>query len=155
MTVENNVVYNTGKESIHLHYGRDNVIRNNILYGEGSSTFIISKVEEHNQAVLENNIMLTRGADILSVNWFNIMKPNVNKCFVYDLERENAVMVTEKDGKSLVVREWESLFDWDCGNVEIDPGIQGLSENDFSLSPDSPVIKLGFKPLHEDVAKKR
>lgn len=155
MTVENNVVYNTGKESMHLHYGRDNVIRNNVLYGEGSSTFIISKVEDHNQAVLENNIMLTRGADIFSVNWFNIMKPNINKCFIYDLERENAVMVTEKEGQSFSVKEWEALFDWDCNNVEINPEIPGLAEHDFSLSPDSPIVELGFKPLPDSVTKKK
>ena len=155
MTVENNVVYNTGKESVHLHYGRDNVIRNNMLYGEGSSTFITSKIEEHNQAVLENNIMLTRGADILSVNWFNVMKPNLSRNLICDTERENAVMVTERDGKSFRVEEWESLFDRDCGNVEAAPRICGLAEHDFTLSPESPAIKLGFKPLPECVAKPR
>ena len=155
MTVENNVVYNTGKESVHLHYGRDNVIRNNILYGEESSTFITSKVEDHNQAVLENNVMITRGAGVFSVNWFNIMKPNINKCFIYDLERENAVMVTEKEGQSFSVKEWEALFDWDCNNVEINPEIPGLAEHDFSLSPDSPIVELGFKPLPDSVTKRK
>ena len=155
MTVENNVVYNTGKESVHLHYGRDNVIRNNILYGEESSTFITSKVEDHNQAVLENNVMITRGAGVFSVNWFNIIKPNINKCFIYDLERENAVMVTEKEGQSFSVKEWEALFDWDCNNVEINPEIPGLAEHDFSLSPDSPIVELGFKPVPDSVTKRK
>ncbi len=153
MTVENNVVYNTGKESYHLHYGRDNVVRNNVLYGEGSSTFIISKNEDHNQVVFENNIMLTRSAGIFSVNWFNVMKPNVSRNLICDLERENAVMVTEKEGKSFSVKEWESLFDFDSGNIEADPCMPGLCEYDFTLSPDSPAIKLGFKPLPDHVAK--
>ena len=153
MTVENNAVYNTGKESFHLHYGRDNVIRNNLLYGEGSSTFIISKNEEHNQAVLENNIMLTRGADIFSVNWFNVMKPNISRNLVCDLERNETVMVTEKEGHSFTVKEWESLFDWDSGNIEADPCMPGLANYDFTVSQDSPAIKLGFKPLPDSVAK--
>ena len=154
MTVENNVVYNTGKESVHLHYGRDNVIRNNILYGNNSSTFITSRVEDHNQAVLENNVMLTRGVDILSVNCFNIMmKPNVNKSIICDLERENAVMVVEKEGKSYSVKQWESLFDWDCKNVEVDPSIPRLDEYDFSILLSSPILDLGFKPLPDSVAK--
>lgn len=155
MMVENNVVYNTGKESLHLHYGRDNVIRNNVLYGEDSPTFLTSKNEEHNQAVLENNIMLTRGADIFSVNWFNVMKPNMSRNLVFDLERKDAVMVTEKEGKSFSLAEWEALFDRDCGNIEADPCISGLAVHDFTPSSDSPAIKLGFKPLPDSVAKKK
>lgn len=155
MTVENNVVYNTGKESVHLHYGRDNVIRNNLLWGGESSTFITSKNEEHNQAVLENNIMLTRGADIFSVNWFNVMKPNMSRNLIFDLEREDAVMVTDKEGTIFNLKEWEALFDWKCGNIEVDPRIPGLANHDFTLSPESPAIKLGFKPLPGSVAKKK
>ena len=153
MTVENNVIYNTGEESVHLHYGRDNVIRNNILYGNNSSTFSTSRVEYHNQAVLENNVMLTRGVDILSGNCFNIMKPNVNKSIICDLERENAVMMVEEEGKSYSVKQWESLFDWDCKNVEVDPSIPRLDEYDFSISPNSPILDLGFKPLPDGVSK--
>ena len=83
------------------------------------------------------------------------MKPNINKCFIYDLERENAVMVTEKEGQSFSVKEWEALFDWDCNNVEINPEIPGLAEHDFSLSPDSPIVELGFKPLPDSVTKRK
>lgn len=155
MTIENNAVYNTGKESLHLHYGRDNVIRNNVLYGEGSSTFLTSKNEEHNQAVLENNVMLTRGANICSASWFNKLKYNISRSVVFDLDRDEAVMIADRDGKCFTVKEWEALFDFDCGNIEADPCMPGLQDYDFTISPDSPAIKLGFKPLPDSVAKKK
>lgn len=157
--IENNAVFNTGKESFHLHYGRDNVVRNNILYSENFSSIVIAKKEEHNQVVFENNIMVTNGAKIFGHDHSSrhdqsdFESYNLSKNVVFDLSGQEPRIPFEEEGKVYTVGEWEEIFDDDSGNVTKDPCIPGLLEYDFTLSPDSPAIELGLKPLPDDVAK--
>ena len=58
ITVENNLVYDCSSQGFHQHYGKDNMVRNNIFAFGGDGQFRISKKEEHNSLYLYNNIFV-------------------------------------------------------------------------------------------------
>ena len=153
LTIENNAVYNTGKESFHFHYGRDNVVRNNIFYSENFSAIILAVKEDHNQVVFENNIMVTDGSKIFGHDRSDMTRYNLSKNVIYDLSGKEPIISFDDEEKPYTLCEWEAIFDHDGGNIVADPKIEGLSEYDFTISKDSPALKAGFKPLPDGVAK--
>lgn len=63
--MESNVCYNANREPFHQHYGRNNLVRNNILAYGGDALIAYSKPEAHVGLVFESNILLSRDKPIL------------------------------------------------------------------------------------------
>jgi hypothetical protein len=63
--IESNLCYNANKDVFHQHYGRNNVVRNNILAYGGESVLAYSAQEEHLGVTFESNIMLCHDKPIL------------------------------------------------------------------------------------------
>jgi parallel beta-helix repeat protein len=82
MTIENNLVYDTLGASMHIHYGADNTIRNNIFAMPGSNVFGLSNgklpqqseytdVTAESSATLKQNVMVADDASMVrgGYNW--------------------------------------------------------------------------------------
>jgi len=65
LLIENNLCYNTDREIFHQHYGRNNLVRNNIFAYGGEAVLAYSRMEEHLGLVFERNLFLARGTPIL------------------------------------------------------------------------------------------
>lgn len=62
--IEDNICYNFTEQPFHQHYGKDNIVRNNIFaFGDGGA-FTITRKEDHNSLTLSGNILVTRGSPI-------------------------------------------------------------------------------------------
>ena len=59
--IENNICYDTNAQTFHQHYGRENLVRNNIFAFGGESQVALSKIEAHNSFTLERNIIISQG----------------------------------------------------------------------------------------------
>lgn len=70
---------------------------------------------------------------------------------IYLAERPTAFL--HKRGETISLDEWQSLYGHDRGSIVADPKLEGIAEEDFTLSPDSPVYALGFSPLPDAVVK--
>ena len=144
ITVENNVVWGTGRECIHIHWGTDNTVRNNIFLGDNSAAATVSIREWHHPSVFERNIMLTDGTNILNGKpWDCTYHANL----MYDTSRSEAVMVLDEEKNPYTLEQWERKYPQNCSNIVADPEMSGVEERIFEIGEDSPARALGFEDI--------
>ncbi len=145
MLVENNLVYDCSSQAFHQHYGRDNVIRNNIFAFGGEGIFRITRNEEHNSLVLENNIFVSDDRvmywETIAMDWF---KDNSNLYWDYG---NKAVY----SGSSTKLTERHNIVDmvgrgYYNNAVFADPLFKDAANRDFTLAENSPALDAGFVP---------
>jgi hypothetical protein len=141
MLLENNVVYRVKDGCFHQHYGRENVVRNNILaYSATQGQVIRSRQEEHRSFTFERNIVYYTQANLLGGNWSNGK-------FLLDHNlywNASGKPVTFPGGISL--EKWQAKGQ-DMHSMIADPKFVDAAKCDFRLRPESPAAKIGFKPL--------
>ncbi len=141
--VENNLVYDCNSQCFHQHYGRDNMIRNNIFAFGGNGAFRITRNEEHNSLFLENNILVTDDAvmyfDTCNKDWFvdnNNLYFDYSRKLVYSGE-------STKYGKRLGI---PCMVERGYYNNAVfsDPLFKDAKNRDFTLAENSPALETGF-----------
>jgi hypothetical protein len=75
ITMENNLVYACKSSGFHQHYGKENIIRNNIFAFNIRSQLQATRIEEHRSISFTNNIIYFDKGTLLSSNWhkFNLL----------------------------------------------------------------------------------
>ncbi|MGQ9731381.1 MAG: right-handed parallel beta-helix repeat-containing protein [Candidatus Zipacnadales bacterium] len=141
--LENNVVYNTKTGSFHQHYGRENVVRNNIFVNSREHQLQRSREEDHISFYLEGNIIYWTTGPLLAGAW-----SNGQFRFDRNLYWQAANQPIDFAGKSFA--EWQAL-DQDKHSLIADPLFVDPANYDFRLRPDSPALKIGFQPI--DISK--
>jgi hypothetical protein len=136
---ENNLVYDTKTGSFHQHYGRENMVRNNILVNSKQHQVQATRVEEHLSFTFEKNIIYWATGPALAGPWDRVKFKGGNNCW-WNHAGTNATFA----GKP--IEEWQKLGHEE-GSVVADPLFVDAARLDFRLKPDSPALKLGFKPF--------
>lgn len=147
MLVENNLVYDCSSQTFHQHYGKDNIVRNNIFAFGGDGAFRITRNEEHNSLTLSNNILVTENATMYALtterDWF-IDDSNT----YWDYKHGGNVYSGDSMGiferKSLVIMTLRGYYN---NAVFENPLFKDAENRDFTLAENSPALKTGFKPF--------
>ena len=139
--MENNIVYRVKDGAFHQHYGRENIVQNNVLalsatYGQIRR----SRQEEHSSFTVRRNILYSNDAPMLGGNWSNGNFKLESNCY-WDASGKPPVF----PGK-LTLAGWQAKGH-DAGSIVADPRFVNPAKGDFSLQSDSPALKLGFKPI--------
>ena len=142
IVLENNVVYRTKTGGFHQHYGKDNVLRNNVFAFSQEDQLQRTRTEPHTSFLFERNIVYwdNRGP-LLGSNWGdNHFKLEKNVYW-------NAAGQPVRFPGGLTFEQWQTQRNQDAGSLIADPKFVDPGKYDFRLRDDSPARKLGIQSL--------
>lgn len=137
--MENNLVYRTKSGGYHQHYGKDNLIRNNILALAREYQIKRSRVEDHLSFTFERNIIYWDQGDLLHGYWDD-GKVAIHHNLYWHATGE------PMDFRGMTFDEWQASGKG-TGSVIADPLFVDPENGDFRLKENSPVSKIGFQPF--------
>jgi hypothetical protein len=140
IVMEKNLVYNTKTGSFHQHYGKENIIRNNILVCSKMHQIQATRIEPHLSFTFEKNIVYWDTGPLLAGPWTKINIHMDNNCYWNAAGRPVTFA-------NLSLDEWRQQQKHDQHSIIADPMFVDPQHLDFHLKPDSPALKLGFEPL--------
>ncbi|MCX8487537.1 MAG: right-handed parallel beta-helix repeat-containing protein, partial [Opitutales bacterium] len=143
ITMEGNVTYDTTDGGFHQHYGKDNVIRNNVFAFSEDYQVKRSRAEEHLSFTFEKNIIVFDRGDTLGGNWTGTPANLLNKDNLYWDYSARPVTFTEK---KLSFADWQKKGQ-DVGSRVVDPLFVDPARRDFRLQAGSPALALGIKSI--------
>ena len=139
--IEKNIVYDTKSAGFHQHYGKQNIVRNNV-YADGKIAQVMrSRDEDHLSFDFKRNIVYWQDSKLLENSWkgdtsnFNFQN---NLYFRTDDEpiRFDKASITK----------WQKSGQ-DTASIFADPRFVDPQHGDFTLRPNSPAFDLGFEPI--------
>ncbi len=140
MLLENNLVYNTKTGGYHQHYGRENVVRNNIFAFSMDGQLQRSRVEAWIPFYFENNIVYWNDGALYAGTWTDVnMRLHGN---TYWQASGKPISFAGMDFST-----WQRAGR-DTGSVAADPLFVNADKFDFRLKHGSPAIAAGFKPFN-------
>ena len=144
IVMENNLVYNVKTGGFHQHYGKENIIRNNILAFSEMHQLQATRVEEHLSFTFENNIVYWDEGPLMSGRWKEV-KIEMDKNCYWKSGGE------EIKPAGLTFEQWQKMGH-DKNSIIADPLFADPDKYDFRLAPNSPALELGFKPFDHSQA---
>ncbi len=135
---ENNIVYNTKTGGFHQHYGKENIVRNNIFAFAKEHQLQRTRQEEHISFTFENNIVYWTEGPLLSGNWTGD-KFKMDNNLYWNASGGPAEF---PDG----IDAWHTRG-LDVHSIIADPLFVDAAKYDFRLQKHSPALKLGFTPI--------
>ena len=144
IVLENNVVYRTKSAGFHQHYGRENVVRNNIFAFGREHQLMRTRDEEHTSFFFTNNIVYFNSGDLLGSSWKNDRYVTDWNLY-WDARPDKTPNAMPFAGATL--EAWRQRGH-DVHSVIADPQFVAPEKFDFRLKRGSPALKLGFKPIN-------
>jgi hypothetical protein len=140
IVMEKNLVYNTKTGSFHQHYGKENIIRNNIFVNSMLHQIQATRIEQHLSFTFEKNIVYWETGPLLAGPWTKITINMDNNCY-WNIAGKAVTFA------GLSLDQWRQQQKHDQHSIIADPLFVDPKNLDFHLRPDSPALKLGFEPF--------
>lgn len=147
ITVENNIVYRISTEAIHIHYGKDNRVINNIFAFADVALLSNTRYEPHLQMVVEKNIFYSENGQILRImKGEGAIETDKNLYFSKTGTIGFCHNNYEKEMVYLPYTQWKETGN-DRFSMECDPLFEDVEKDCFQLRPNSPAYQLGFRNI--------
>lgn len=148
LLVENNIVSRTTHGGFSLHFGKDNILRNNIFAFGGQAQLLRTRPEEYLSFTFEQNIIYWSGDGLLQGRWkdYNFIFDRNLYWRADEGEIEFAIDSWEDKENKLSWQEWQQKG-MDRNSAIADPLFIDPERGDFRLKPNSPAFELGFEPI--------
>ena len=139
VTMENNLVYACKNSGFHQHYGKENIIHNNIFAANINAELQATRVEPHLSFTFTNNIIWLNSGSLLSSNWQKININSDRNCY-WDTRTKDLKF----DKQSF--KEWQTSGK-DKNSVIADPGFVNPQNFDFTIKKLALMKQIGFVPF--------
>lgn len=146
MLIENNIGYRTTSTCFHQHYGRENIVRNNIFALGGEGAVHWTRKEPHVSFTFEHNILLVDNQPLFTGPDRGNLKCDMN--LYWDVGGRPLVYAPDRLDAS-TRQPYEVLREkgYDRFSVIADPRFRDPAHGDFTLEPGSPAESVGFVPI--------
>ncbi len=141
---ENNLVYACKNSGFHQHYGKENIIRNNIFALNIRAQLQATRIEEHRSISFTNNIIYFEKGTLLSSNWHKFNLLSDYNCY-WDT-RSKDIRFADKS-----FAEWQKSGK-DVHSVIADPIFVNPEDFDFHFKNLSIAMKIKFVPFDYSMA---
>ncbi|PIY42627.1 MAG: hypothetical protein COZ05_13415 [Armatimonadetes bacterium CG_4_10_14_3_um_filter_59_10] len=152
--VENNIVARTVLGGVNIHGGGDNVINNNIFvngrdyqicysnYGQGDKNNVVTRnicywTNPEGQAILAHGFGVKVIKEANHNLYYNVGAQNTNNADSYTVRF---------GGPPLAFPQWQEKG-FDVDSIIADPLFVDSARDNYSLRPNSPALRLGFKQI--------
>lgn len=133
---ENNLVYRTTHGGFHQHYGKENIVRNNIFAYARDWQIQRSRPEAHRSFTFERNIVLFDKGVLLGGN-LNDTNYAFNRNLYWHAGHQEVKFM------NWTFQEWQARG-MDQDSLIADPLFVNPKKDNFRLKKDSPAFKIGF-----------
>ncbi len=135
VVAENNLVYRCKSAGFHQHYGKENIVRNNVFASSREAQIARSRAEPHRSFTFSNNIVYWSEGNLLAGTWEGdgyLFEHNDYWCTKGDVALA-----------SLPTHAQEHM------SIVSDPLFVDVAHDDFRLKPESPALTrmIGFQPV--------
>ncbi|MBL9173420.1 MAG: right-handed parallel beta-helix repeat-containing protein [Verrucomicrobiales bacterium] len=143
--LENNVVYRCKSAGFHQHYGRDNVVRNNLIAFNREHELMRTRGEEHRSFRFEHNVVIWDTGDLLGSHWMGTTREFLLDHNTYFDTRAG----TQASAYRFAGKSWD---EWRQGGQDghsqiADPLLVDPARPELGLRPNSPAVSTGFTPI--------
>ncbi|GGD53881.1 right-handed parallel beta-helix repeat-containing protein [Paenibacillus nasutitermitis] len=155
--IENNICFRTSSQVFHQHYGRENIVRNNIFAFGREGQAALGRAEDHLSFTFEKNIIVADGQPMFVAGYSGQLD---KKGFSSDLnlfwdisggEPESGNQKFDEQA-NFSLNDKRSMEDmnqlgYDLHSIYADPRLEDPAGGNFTLLEDSPAWALGFQPI--------
>ncbi len=143
--LEDNVVYGCKDAGFHQHYGRDNVIRNNLIAFNRNHQVMRTRSEDHLSFSFTNNVVIHDAGTLLGSSWSG----STNQFWMDANTYWDTRLGTNTAGYRFLKQSWS---EWqargqDSSSRIADPLLKDPTRPELGLKPNSPAFRSGFKPI--------
>lgn len=156
MLVEGNLVYRTQGSCFYQHYGRENIVRNNVFACSGGEGCVyLARKEDHNAFTSSNNILISDGMMPYYIGGADVCAPNYRSDANLFWSANGTVpgwfavnIVIGAQGvevkQALTQEQWAQVGQ-DRHSLVADPGFADIANGDWSNANTDVLEQIGFK----------
>ncbi len=143
--IRDNLVYNCKSSGFHQHYGRDNIIKNNIFANQMYAQLEATEIEDHLSFTFTNNIVYYNKGDMYGIKWDSVNSIVDNNAYW----RAGGEPVKFND---YTFAQWKNATGRDKHSILSDPQFLNDGASLFMPENKSLMRKIGFKPFDSSLA---
>jgi hypothetical protein len=137
--MENNLVHHTKTGGFHQHYGKENIIQNNIFAFSKMFQLQATRVEDHLSFTFSNNIVVYDEGVLFQGPWIK-MNVNIDQNIYWNLDQPVGL-----NGGNL--KNWQENG-YDKHSYIIDPGFMDPENGNFEFRNTRQARKINFNPIN-------
>ena len=150
MLIQNNVCYKTNDSLFNQHYGRENLVRNNVFAFGGESVLSHGRSDDGQISIrFERNMLITDGKPIFRGGYGCLISDKNHTSdlnLMWDSTGADLTFVDRDPLSSIDFAAWQA-YGHDRHSIVADPMCADPENGGFSLAEDSPAFALGFEAI--------